>query len=90
MTKKLLSIIPIASVGLVACGNSSIDQASQDLSNTLTNIPSAAPSINVATGNAEVDGLIGQVNDLLQQAWNWGITSLQGLIDQIPVINQLV
>ena len=90
MTKKLLSIIPIASVGLVACGNISIDQASQDLSNTLTNIPSAAPSINVATGNAEVDGLIGQVNDLLQQAWNWGITTLQGLIDQIPVINQLV
>jgi len=90
MTKQLFSFIPIASVGLVACGNISIDQASQDLSNTLTNIPSAAPSINVATGNAEVDGLIGQVNDLLQQAWNWGITSLQGLIDQIPVINQLV
>ena len=44
----------------------------------------------MATGNAEVDGLISQLNDLLQQAWNWGITSLQGLIDQIPVINQLV
>ena len=90
MSKKLLTLIPITSVGLVACGNNSIDQASEDLSNTLNNIPSAAPSINVSTGNAEVDGLVAQLNDLLQQAWNWGITSLQGLIDQIPVINQLV
>ncbi len=90
MSKKLFSLIPLTSMGLVACGNNSITETTQNLSDTLNQVPSAAPSINVATGNAEVDGLVAQLNDLIQQAWNWGLTSFQGIIDQIPVINQLV
>ncbi len=90
MSKKLISLIPLTSMGLVACGNNSITETTQNLSDTLNQVPSAAPSINVATGNAEVDGLVTQLNDLIQQAWNWGLTSFQGIIDQIPVINQLV
>ena len=84
-----LSVVP-AALTLTACGNQEIESTTQDLSNTLNNAASAAPSIDVATGNAEVDGLIAQVNDLLKQAWNWAITSVQGLIEQVPVINQLI
>jgi hypothetical protein len=84
-----LSVVP-AALTLTACGNQGIESTTQDLSNTLNNAASAAPSIDVATGNAEVDGLIAQVNDLLKQAWNWAITSVRGLIEQVPVINQLV
>lgn len=87
---KLLAFIPITAFGLVACGNQNITESRQNLTDTLNLVPSAAPSINLETGNKEVDGLVAQVNELIQNAWNWGLTSLQGLIDQIPVLNQLV
>lgn len=87
---KLLTFLPITAFGLVACANQSITESSQNLTETLNQIPSAAPSINLETGNKEVDGLVSQLNEVIQNAWNWGITSLQGIIDQIPVLNQLV
>ena len=87
---KLLAFLPITTFGLVACGNQSITESTQNLTDTLNQVPSAAPSINLETGNKEVDGLVAQVNELIQNAWNWGLTSLQGIIDQIPVLNQLV
>ena len=87
---KLLAFLPLTTVGLVACGNQTIEETAQNLTNTLENVPSVAPSINVTTGNQEVDGLVSQVNKLIQDAWNWGLTTLQGLIDQIPILNQLV
>jgi len=82
--------LPVTAFGLVACGNQSITESTQNLTDTLNQVPSAAPSINLETGNKEVDGLVAQVNELIQNAWNWGLTSLQELIDQIPVLNQLV
>ena len=90
MSKKLLGFIPFTSVGLVACANQSVTETTQNLTDTLNQVPSAAPSINLETGNQEVDGLVAQVNELIQNAWNWGLTSLQAIIDQIPVLNQLV
>ena len=84
-----LSVVP-AALTLSACGNQGIESTTQDLSKSLDQAASAAPSLDVATGNKEVDGLIAQLNDLLKQAWNWAITSAQGLIDQVPVLNQLV
>ena len=84
-----LSVIPVG-LAVTACGNQSTESTTQDLSNTLNQAASAAPSINVETGNAEVDGLIAQLNDLVKQAWNWAITTAQGLIEQVPVLNQLI
>ena len=83
-------VTPVAALGAVGCANESIETAASDLSKTLETGASAAPSINVETGNAEVDGLVSQLNDLISQAWNWGITTLQGLIEQVPILNQLV
>lgn len=83
-------VTPVAALGAVGCANDSIETAASDLSKTLESGASAAPSINVETGNAEVDGLVSQLNDLISQAWNWGITTLQGLIEQVPILNQLV
>jgi len=83
-------VTPVAALGAVGCANASIETAASDLSKTLESGASAAPSINVETGNAEVDGLVSQLNDLISQAWNWGITTLQGLIEQVPILNQLV
>ena len=87
---KFLALLPVTAFGLVACGNQNITESTQNLTDTLNQVPSAAPSINLETGNKEVDGLVAQVNELIQNAWNWGLTTLQGLIDQIPVLNQLV
>jgi len=87
---KFLALLPVTAFGLVACDNQNITDSTQNLTDTLNQVPSAAPSINLETGNKEVDGLVAQVNELIQNAWNWGLTSLQGLIDQIPVLNQLV
>jgi hypothetical protein len=83
-------VTPVAGLSVVGCANESIETAANDLSKTLESGASAAPSINVETGNAEVDGLVSQLNDLISQAWNWGITTLQGLIEQVPILNQLV
>ena len=83
-------VTPVAALGAVGCANESIETAASDLSKTLESGASAAPSINVETGNAEVDGLVSQLNDLISQAWNWGITTLQGLFEQVPILNQLV
>ena len=83
-------VTPVAGLSVVGCANDSIETAANDLSKTLESGASAAPSINVETGNAEVDGLVSQLNDLISQAWNWGITTLQGLIEQVPILNQLV
>jgi len=83
-------VTPVAGLSVVGCANESIETAANDLSKTLETGASAAPSINVETGNAEVDGLVSQLNDLISQAWNWGITTLQGLIEQVPILNQLV
>jgi len=83
-------VTPVAALGAVGCANESIETAANDLSKTLESGASAAPSISVETGNAEVDGLVSQLNDLISQAWNWGITTLQGLIEQVPILNQLV
>ena len=83
-------VTPVAALGVVGCANESIETAASDLSKTLESGASAAPSINVETGNAEVDGLVSQLNDLISQAWNWGITTLQVLIEQVPILNQLV
>ena len=83
-------VAPVAGLSAVGCANESIESAASDLSKTLETGASAAPSINVETGNAEVDGLVSQLNDLISQAWNWGITTLQGLIEQVPILNQLV
>ena len=83
-------VTPVAALGVVGCANESIETAASDLSKTLESGASAAPSINVETGNAEVDGLVSQLKDLISQAWNWGITTLQGLIEQVPILNQLV
>jgi hypothetical protein len=87
---KIAFITPVAALSVVGCANESIETAASDLSKTLETGASAAPSINVETGNAEVDGLVSQLNDLISQAWNWGITTLQGLIEQVPILNQLV
>ncbi len=87
---KFSAFLPITAFGLVACGNQTIDETAQNLTNTLENVPSVAPSISVTTGNQEVDGLVSQVNKLIQDAWNWGLTTLQGLIDQIPILNQFI
>ena len=83
-------VTPVAGLSAVGCANESIETAANDLSKTLESGASAAPSINVETGNAEVDGLVSQLNDLISQAWNWGVTTLQGLIEQVPILNQLV
>lgn len=83
-------VAPVAGLSAVGCANESVETAANDLSKTLETGASAAPSINVETGNAEVDGLVSQLNDLISQAWNWGITTLQGLIEQVPILNQLV
>jgi hypothetical protein len=83
-------VTPVAGLSVVGCANESIETAANDLSKTLETGASAAPSINVETGNAEVDGLVSQLNDLISQAWNWGVTTLQRLIEQVPILNQLV
>ena len=90
MKAKMAFVTPVAGLSAVGCANEAIDTAANDLSKTLETGASAAPSINVETGNAEVDGLVSQLNDLISQAWNWGITTLQGLIEQVPILNQLV
>jgi hypothetical protein len=38
----------------------------------------------------QVKSLFDEVKKIFPNAWNWAITSVQGLIEQVPVINQLV